>query len=106
MVLISEIEDCLKKLLKKIADENDFTIENIEIMSDHCHMFVAAHPKYAPSTLAKLLKGISAGRLFQQFPDLKKGLWKGHLWNPSYYVGTAGSVSKEVIKRYIDGQKS
>jgi putative transposase len=106
MVLINEIESCLKELMGKIANENDFIIENVEVMPDHCHVFVVAHPKRAPSTIAKLLKGISARRLFQEFPDLKKVLWKGHLWNPSYYVGTAGSVSKEVIKRYIDEQKS
>jgi REP element-mobilizing transposase RayT len=28
-------------------------------------------------------------------------LYKEHLWTQSYYVGTAGAVSAETIKRYI-----
>ena len=37
--------------------------------------------------------------------ELKKKLWKGHLWNPSYYIETIGSISKDVIKKYIENQK-
>ncbi|MFA7073382.1 MAG: transposase, partial [Methanoculleus sp.] len=40
-----------------------------------------------------------------QYPELRKQLWKGHLWNPSYYVGTCGDVTKEVIQKYIATQK-
>ncbi|MGN8767979.1 transposase, partial [Blautia massiliensis (ex Liu et al. 2021)] len=31
-------------------------------------------------------------------------LWKGELWNHSYYVETIGSVSEENIRRYIEHQ--
>jgi len=104
-VLINGIDNNLKQMLVNIAQENGFVIDNIEVMPDHCHVFVIAHPKFSPSVIAKILKGSSARRLFQKHEELKKYLWKGHLWNPSYYVGTAGSVSKEVIQRYINEQK-
>lgn len=57
--------------------------------------------------LSKILGFIRevARKLFVMFPELKKKLWKGHLWNPSYYVGTAGDVSRETIKKYIELQK-
>ena len=105
-VLQAPIDTRLKQLFQEISKQYGFTIENEEVMPDHVHLFVVAHPKFAPSILAKLLKGITARRLFQEFPALKNKLWKGHLWNPSYYVGTAGSVSKEVIQRYINEQKT
>ena len=104
-VIIDKVEGQLKKILKDVAKEKGFIIETMEMMPDHCHVFVRAHPKFAPSLIAKLLKGISARKLFQEFPALKKQLWKGHLWNPSYYVGTVGNMSKEVVKRYIAEQK-
>jgi putative transposase len=44
--------------------------------------------------------------LFLKHPEIKRFLWGGHLWNPSYYAGTAGGVSKEAILRYIEGQKT
>jgi putative transposase len=36
------------------------------------------------------------------FPALKKRLWGGHLWSPSYYVGTAGTVDAATVQRYIE----
>jgi putative transposase len=53
-------------------------------------------------TTVKVLKGVSARHLFQRFPALKKRLWGGHLRSPSYYVGTAGTLSATTIQRYIE----
>ena len=53
--------------------------------------------------MINIFKGISL-RLFKRFP-LSKQLWRGVLWSPSYYVGTAGHVSKEVIEKYIQEQE-
>ena len=39
------------------------------------------------------------------FPQVKKSLWGGHLWNPSYYIGTVGNMSKDVVLKYIQNQK-
>ncbi len=36
--------------------------------------------------------------------EIRKQLWKGELWNYSYYVETIGSVSEENIRRYIKHQ--
>ena len=40
-------------------------------------------------------------KLFERFPEIRNQLWKGELWNHSYYVETVGSVSeeKDVYKR-------
>jgi putative transposase len=43
-------------------------------------------------------------KLVQQFPEIRSKLWKGELWNHSYYCETIGSVSEENIKRYIEHQ--
>lgn len=52
-----------------------------------------------------MIKGITARRLLLEFPDLKRKLYKGHLWNPSYYIETIGSISEEVIRKYIENQE-
>jgi putative transposase len=74
----------------------------VGVMPDHIHLFVSAPPKYSPSTIAKILKGISAKKLFQRFSWLRKEYRKNHIWAPSYYVGTAGQVSAEIIRRDIE----
>lgn len=52
-----------------------------------------------------MLKGISATKLFLLYPNLKKSLYKGHLWNPSTFIESVGHISEDVVKKYIEGQK-
>lgn len=74
----------------------------MEVQPDHIHLFVSIPPATAVSDAVKKLKGTSARKLFLRYPELKKQLWDGHLWSPSYYVGTAGNVSAETIRHYIE----
>jgi len=105
-VLTQEVELYLKKIFKEIAEEKGFLLQMVEMgEQDHIHVFVSAHPKIAPSYIVKMLKGISGRKIFLQFPEIKQKLWKGVLWNSSYYIETVGSISEDVIKRYIANQK-
>ena len=56
------------------------------------------------SLLVQYLKGITGRKLMEQFPQLRQKLWKGELWNHSYYVETVGDVSAETIRKYIEHQ--
>jgi putative transposase len=104
-VLIPEIEQALQSLFQDIANDKGFIIHQAKVGNqDHIHVFASAHPKISPSYIAKMLKGISARMLFIKYPELKARLYKGHLWNPSYYVETIGSVSQEAIQKYIEDQ--
>ena len=49
-------------------------------------------------------KGITGRKLFERFLEIRNQLWKGELWNHSYYVETIGSVSEENIRRYMEHQ--
>lgn len=105
-VLEGHVASRLKTLFYDIANQFEFDIKSMEVMPDHCHLFVACHPKKAPSDIVKCLKGISARILFMEYPDIKNKLWGGHLWNPSYYIGTVGDMSKDTVLKYIEQQKS
>lgn len=105
-VLTGRIEDKIKQFFHEIAEKKGFLIKSMEIMPDHIHLFISAHPKIAPSYIYKMLKGISARRLFLEFPDLKAKLWKGHLWNPATYTETIGHISEKTILKYIEDQKT
>lgn len=54
----------------------------------------------------KLIRGSSAYQLFKEFPWLRRKLRKEDLWNPTYYVGTAGQKSADTIKQYLLNQKT
>lgn len=104
-ILTGQIAEDMRELLQKISNDNNFTIEELEVMPDHVHLFVTATPNHLIADMVKALKGVSARFLFKKHPDLKNQLWGGHLWNPSYYVGTIGHISEETVKKYIESQK-
>jgi putative transposase len=103
-VLTGPVAGRLRQLLDEIAVQYGFEVLACEVMPDHAHLFVSAPPKYSPADLAKLFKGITSRRLRQELGEqIRYKLWKpGTLWSPSYYASTAGNVSVDVIKRYIE----
>lgn len=105
-VLTGEVATRLKEILHQVAQDKEFIIETMELMPDYIHLFVTAHPKIAPSYIVKMSKGISGRLLLKEFPKLREQLYKGHLWNKSYYLETVGSISKDTVKQYIENQKS
>ena len=105
-VLTTDIERRLKEILIDVGKQKGFEIAEIEVgTNDHVHVFVSAIPKISISYIAKMMKGISGRLLLKEFPELSKQLYKGELWNPSYYVETIGSISEEAIRKYIQDQE-
>jgi putative transposase len=50
---------------------------------DHVHLLVHYPPEVALSRLVGSLKGVSARRLRQEFPDhIRRYLWGDHFWPP------------------------
>ena len=95
------------KIIREVAERYDFEIRELAVMPDHIHMFVAATPDLSPSRIAKIVKGITAKRLFERFPSIKNQLWGGHLWTRGYFVMTSGEgTTDEMILRYIKEQRN
>ena len=106
-VLTPEIEATLQEVLKQIGMENGFSVDQCEVgEADHVHCFVSAPPKLSITFIVKHLKGVSGLRLYHQYPKLREKLWRGELWNGSYFVETIGSTSEENVRRYIARQKN
>ena len=73
--------------------------------TDHVHLLVHYPPKVALSRLVGSLKGVSARRLRQEFPDLVRHYWRANkLWSGSYFAGTVGGAPLTVVRQYIERQ--
>ncbi len=83
-VLQNGLDEECKKMLYEIADEYKFQIVAMEVMPDHIHLLVDCKPQFYISDMIKIIKGNLARQLFLSHPELKRELWGGHLWNPSY----------------------
>ncbi|AFZ45666.1 transposase IS200-family protein [Halothece sp. PCC 7418] len=101
-VLVGEIEHRLQEIIFGLCKENNWRLIACEIRQDHVHLFLNTDPTYAPSVVVKKIKGRASHYLRREFPELKK---LPTLWSPSYFVSTAGNVSSETIKMYIDNQR-
>lgn len=100
-ILTGDVQKATKELLAECCERHGLVLLALETDVDHVHLFVSAPPRLSPAQIANLLKGYSSRYLRQRFPHLKKVCGKDHLWTQAYYVGTAGAVSAEVIRRYI-----
>lgn len=101
-VLTGKVANAVEQALDAICAEREWPVVSRAIQPDHIHLFLSIPPAVAVADAVKILKGTTARRLFRQFPLLKKRSRGGHLWSPTYYVGTAGHVSAETIQRYIE----
>ena len=105
-VLGGEVSGLLKEVFKRISEEYGFEIDKMEVVEDHIHMFVEAPPKYSPVQLVQMLKSISAKEVFKKYPEFRKQLWSGELWNDGYFVRSVGDeVTAEIIRKYIEYQR-
>ena len=96
--------DC-KVLLQELAKEYKFRIMAMEVMPDHIHLLIDASPQFCIPDMIRIMKGVTARKLFMSHPEMKGKLWGGHLWNPSYCVVTVSDRSLAQVEAYIESQK-
>ncbi|MEG2000839.1 MAG: IS200/IS605 family transposase [Evtepia sp.] len=105
-ILYPEVEVKLIQILCKIAEDNNFKLIEVNTDLDHIHLLIECTPQHYIPDMLKALKGVSARLLMLEYGDeLRKKLWGGHLWNPSYFVATVSENTEQQIKDYIKSQK-
>ena len=95
--------EALRTLLFEAAYEAEIPIGEIGFADDHLH-FMADICNYSRPQVAKLLRGYTAKKFFEFFPELKQShFWGSGLWNPSYYIGSPKNLTNTI--NYIRNQK-
>ncbi|MEM4914117.1 MAG: IS200/IS605 family transposase [Desulfurococcaceae archaeon] len=103
-ILVGGVAEYTREVLKQILLELGCEPVAIEVLPDHVHVFCSCPPRLSPAYVVNYLKGKSARRILQRFPELKTGATRGKLWSRSYFVATVGSVSADVVKKYVEEQ--
>lgn len=99
-LLTGKIKKRLKELIKEKAKKLDIGILSLD-MSDYVYLFVSGKPILSANKIVGKIKGHSSRILRKEFPEQLK---MPTLWTRSYFVSTAGKVSKFVIQKYIEEQ--
>ena len=100
--LIPNVEERFKELVKIKCKEIDIEIIAMECDKDHTHLFLNCMPTQSPSKIMHEIKGYTSRILRSEFIELSK---MPGLWTRSFFVSTAGDVSSETIKEYVESQK-
>lgn len=98
-VLVGDVATRTRQIFLDLAIEKGWDILALEVAPDHVHLFVAVKPTDTPALVVKAFKGRSSNYLRKEFPHLLK---LPSLWTSSYFVSTAGNISSEVVKKYIE----
>ena len=101
-VLTNKIEARLKQILLEVATEINVEIDEMSVGEyNHIHLLLSVDPQFGIHKVVKRFKGVSSRYLRKEFPELMK---LPSMWTRSYFVSTAGQVSMETIKKYIESQ--
>jgi len=102
-VLAGDVGKRLTELIPQVVEQLDGCVLELVVQPDHVHLFATFPPAISIAQIMFRLKGSTAYQLRKEFPALKSRL--PSLWTRSYYAGTAGHVSSETIRRYVDEQR-
>ena len=103
-VLREPIAERFKQIVMSMQEEQNFYVLGMEVMPDHVHMLLDIDPTIGVNVVVARIKGKTAHILNREFPELTRKL--PTLWTRSKFIATVGSVSLEVVKKYIEGQKT
>jgi len=94
-----------KQILLGIGKRYWFKFDAIGVEEDHFHVVVGVSPRYSPSDIMRIIKSITAKKIFQDYPDIKDFLWGGNFWSAGGHIDTVseyGGLDK--IKKYVEEQ--
>jgi putative transposase len=104
-ILTGQIGEATRELIRQICNQLDIRIISGKVAPDHVHLFVSYPPPLSISNMMQKIKGKSAYKLFQRFPDLRKQFYGCHLWARGYCAVSSGNITDEMVEEYIKNQE-
>ena len=69
-ILVKPFNDDLNQWINNICKKNGWHPLALEIMPDHIHFFVSAHPKWAPAKMIQLIKQETSKKLRKKYASI------------------------------------
>ena len=106
IVFSEEVDKTLKEICLEIEKRYEINFLEIGTDKDHVHFLIQSVPTYSISKLVRIIKSITAKKIFFLRPEVKEKLWGGEFWSDGYYISTVGKHGNEdTIMRYVKNQK-
>jgi REP element-mobilizing transposase RayT len=82
----------LREICQGIEARHEIQFLEIGTEKDHVHFLAQSVPTYSPAKKVQIIKSITAKKMFEAYPEVKKDLRGGEFWTRGYYVGTVGDT--------------
>ena len=104
-VLQGDIQLRCRDLIRETCNALDIQILKGVVSKDHIDLHISYPPSLSIRDIVKRLKGRSAKLLLQEYPELKRRYWGGHLWGIGYGAWSVGNITEALLKAYLDHHK-
>lgn len=106
-VFTKEVLDDLRVVFAGVCADFEAELMEFDGEDDHVHLLVNYPPKVSVSALVNSLKGVSSRMIRKKdYPAIRKKLWGGALWSPSYFAGSCGGAPISILRQYIGQQRT
>ena len=104
-VIVGKIAERTRKLVIQSCNSMNVNIIKGSIGKEHIYLLVSCPPSLSVSKLVQQLKGKTSRTLQMEFKELRKRYWGRHLWASGYFCRSVGTVTRNIIKEYIENQE-
>ena len=104
-VLQGKVRDYVYALIKETMESEHIIIREMNGEADHIHILFAYAPDIRLSELINKIKSRTARLVRRDYPgEVGEYYWKPLFWSNSYFLGSVGSNTTEIVKEYIQNQ--
>ena len=103
-VIDETISQRLREIFDYIAVNYNISVTEWNDDKDHIHILFKAQPNSELSKFINAYKSASSRLIKKEYPEIKEKLWKEYFWSRSFCLITAGGVTIDVIREYIESQ--
>ena len=101
-VLTKAVGVRLRDLIRQTCDSLDVQIIKGRVSKDHVHLYISYTPKLSVREIVRRVKGRTSRKIQDEFLQLGKRYWGKHFWGIGYGAFSAGHVTDEMIREYLD----
>ena len=104
-VLQGKVRDYVYELIRETMESENIIIREMNGEADHIHILFDYAPDIRLSELINRIKSRTARLVRRDYPvEVGEYYWKPLFWTNSYFLGSVGSNTTEIVKEYIQNQ--
>lgn len=103
-VLVGKVGKSIEGMIRFACQLHEWQIHELAVCSDHVHLFIQTWPTDSPSEVMNSIKGGTAKKVRELYPELEEVYWGASFWADGYLVKSVGDFNATVVAEYVKKQ--